>query len=183
MFSHRFHRFTPNFLAEKNSVKSVDSVGDIHALTSVIICEICGSLVNYKRRAVSQGPEHEKINLFLLICSPTDFSFWWDILPQISQIYTELSCWEKFCEICGFCGSFFNYKLRVDSVGDIRALTSVRICEICGSFFNYKPRVKSVGVFSTTNLEWILWGFSTTNFRQTSVTASWEQRYSGAVTI
>ena len=41
----------------------------------------------------------------------------------------------------------FNYKLRVDSVGDIRALTSVRICEICGSFFNYKLRVKSVGEY------------------------------------
>ena len=78
-------------------MKSVDSVGDIHALTSVRICEICGS--------------------------------------------------------------FFNYKLRVDSVGSIHALTSVRICEICGSFFNYKLRVKSVGVFSTTNLEWILWEF------------------------
>ena len=75
IFSHRFHRFTQNFLAEKNSVKSVDSVGDIHALTSVRICEICGSFFNYKLRAVSQGPEHEKINLFLLICSPTDFSF------------------------------------------------------------------------------------------------------------
>ena len=35
IFSHRFHRFTQNFLAEKNSVKSVDSVGDIRALTSV----------------------------------------------------------------------------------------------------------------------------------------------------
>ena len=69
IFSHRFHRFTQNFLAEKNSVKSVDSVGSIHTLTSV------------------------------------------------------------------------------------------RICEICGSFFNYKLRVKSVGVFSTTNLEWILWEF------------------------
>ena len=69
------HRFTQNFLAGKNSVKSVDSVGDIHALTSVRICEICGSFFNCKLRAVSQGPEHEKINLFLLICSPTDFSF------------------------------------------------------------------------------------------------------------
>ena len=103
IFSHRFHRFTQNFLAEKNSVKSVksvgsirtltsvriceicgsffnyklrvDSVGSIRALTSVRICEICGSFFNYKLRAVSQGPEHEKINLFLLICSPTDFSF------------------------------------------------------------------------------------------------------------
>ena len=75
IFSHRFHRFTQNFLAGKNSVKSVDSVGDIHALTSVRICEICGSFFNYKLRAVSQGPEHEKINLFLLIYSPTDFSF------------------------------------------------------------------------------------------------------------
>ena len=28
------------------------------------------------------------------------------ILPQISQIYTEISCWEKFCEICGFCGRY-----------------------------------------------------------------------------
>ena len=81
MFSHRFHRFTQNFLAEKNSVKSVDSVGSI------------------------------------------------------------------------------------------RTLISVRICEICGSFFNCKLRVDSVGVFSTTN------------FRQESVTASWAQRYSGAVTI
>jgi hypothetical protein len=35
IFSHRFHRFTQNFLAEKNSVKSVDSVGDIRTLTSV----------------------------------------------------------------------------------------------------------------------------------------------------
>ena len=43
IFSHRFHRFTQNFLAGKNSVKSVDSVGDIHALTSMRICEICGS--------------------------------------------------------------------------------------------------------------------------------------------
>ena len=74
IFSHRFHRFTQNFLAGKNSVKSVDSVGDIHALTSVRICEICGSFFNCKLRAVSQGPEHEKINLFLLICSPTDFT-------------------------------------------------------------------------------------------------------------
>ena len=47
----------------------------------------------------------------------------------------------------------------------------------------YKLRVKSVGVFSTTNLEWILWGFSTTNFRKASVTTIWAQRYSGAVTI
>ena len=69
------HRFTQNFLAEKNSVKSVDSVGDIRTLTSVRICEICGSFFNCKLRAVSQGLEHEKINLFLLICSPTDFSF------------------------------------------------------------------------------------------------------------
>ena len=99
-------RFTQNFLAGKNSVKSVDSVGDIRALTSVRICEICGSFFNYKLRAVSQGLEHEKINLFLLICSPTDFSFWWEILPQISQIYTELSCWKKICEICGFCGRY-----------------------------------------------------------------------------
>ena len=75
IFSHRFHRSTQNFLAGKNSVKSVDSVGDIRALTSVRICEICGSFFNCKLRAVSQGPEHEKINLFLLICSPTDFSF------------------------------------------------------------------------------------------------------------
>mgnify|MGYP003177339676 CR=1 FL=1 len=75
IFSHRFHRFTQKFLAGKNSVKSVDSVGDIHAITSVRICEICGSFFNYKLRAVSQGPEHEKINLFLLRCSPTDFSF------------------------------------------------------------------------------------------------------------
>ena len=75
IFSHRFHRFTQNFLAGKNSVKSVDSVRDIRALTSVRICEICGSFFNCKLRAVSQGPEHEKINLFLLICSPTDFSF------------------------------------------------------------------------------------------------------------
>ena len=74
IFSHRFHRSTQNFLAGKNSVKSVDSVGDIRALTSVRICEICGSFFNYKLRAVSQGPEHEKINLFLLICSPTDFT-------------------------------------------------------------------------------------------------------------
>ena len=75
IFSHRFHRSTQNFLAGKNSVKSVDSVGDIRTLTSVRICEICGSFFNCKLRAVSQGPEHEKINLFLLICSPTDFSF------------------------------------------------------------------------------------------------------------
>ena len=73
--------------------------------------------------------------------------------------------------ICEICGSFFNYKLRVDSVGSIHALTSVRICEICGSFFNHKLRVDSVGVFSTTN------------FRKASVTTSWAQRYSGAVTI
>ena len=47
--------------------------------------------------------------------------------------------------ICEICGSFFNYKLRVDSVGSIHALTSVRICEICGSFFNYKLRAVSQG--------------------------------------
>ena len=41
IFSHRFHRFIQNFLAGKNSVKSVDSVGDIHALTSVRICFLC----------------------------------------------------------------------------------------------------------------------------------------------
>ena len=81
IFSHRFHRFTQNFLAGKNSVKSVDSVGDIHALTSVRICEICGSFFNYKLRAVSQGPEHEEINLFLLRDSPTE-----------STEHTELSC-------------------------------------------------------------------------------------------
>ena len=51
IFSHRFHRFTQKFLAGKNSVKSVDSVGDIRALTSVRICEICGSFFNYKLRA------------------------------------------------------------------------------------------------------------------------------------
>ena len=50
--------------------------------------------------------------------------------------------------ICEICGSFFNYKLRVDSVGSIHALTSVRICEICGSFFNHKLRVDSVGFFN-----------------------------------
>ena len=120
------------------------------------------------------------------------------ILPQISQIYTELLL-RKLPQISqntqNFLAEIFSHRFTqnflagknsvksVDSVGDIHALTSVRICEICGSFFNYKLRVKSVGVFSTTNLEWILWGFSTTNFRQTSVTTSWAQRYSGAVTI
>ena len=61
MFSHRFHRFTQNFLAEKNSVKSVDSVGDIHALTSVRICEICGSFFNYKLRVDSVGFFNHKL--------------------------------------------------------------------------------------------------------------------------
>ncbi len=55
IFSHRFHRFTQNFLAEKNSVKSVDSVGSIRTLTSVRICEICGSFFNYKLRVKSVG--------------------------------------------------------------------------------------------------------------------------------
>ena len=55
IFSQRFHRFTQNFLAGKNSVKSVDSVGDIRALTSVRICEICGSFFNYKLRVKSVG--------------------------------------------------------------------------------------------------------------------------------
>ena len=70
IFSHRFHRFTQNFLlrklpqisqntqnflAEKNSVKSVDSVGSIRALTSVRICEICGSFFNCKLRVKSVG--------------------------------------------------------------------------------------------------------------------------------
>ena len=56
IFSHRFHRFTQkfllrklpqisqntqNFLAEKNSVQSVDSVGSIRTLTSVRICFLC----------------------------------------------------------------------------------------------------------------------------------------------
>ena len=50
--------------------------------------------------------------------------------------------------ICEICGSFFNYKLRVDSVGSIRTLISVRICEICGSFFSHKLRVDSVGFFN-----------------------------------
>ena len=123
------------------------------------------------------------------------------ILPRISQIYTELLL-RKLPQISqntqNFLAEIFSHRFHrftqnflaeknsvksVDSVGDIHALTSVRICEICGSFFNCKLRVKSVGVFSTTNLEWILWGFSTTNFRKASVTASWAQRYSGAVTI
>ena len=55
IFSHRFHRFTQNFLAGKNSVKSVDSVGSIRTLTSVRICEICGSFFNYKLRVKSVG--------------------------------------------------------------------------------------------------------------------------------
>ena len=55
IFSHRFHRFTQNFLAGKNSVKSVDSVVSIRTLTSVRICEICGSFFNYKLRVKSVG--------------------------------------------------------------------------------------------------------------------------------
>ena len=70
IFSHRFHRFTQNFLlrklpqisqntqnflAEKNSVQSVDSVGSIRTLTSVRICEICGSFFNCKLRVKSVG--------------------------------------------------------------------------------------------------------------------------------
>ena len=90
------------------------------------------------------------------------------ILPQISQIYTELLL-RKLPQISqntqNFLAEIFSHRFTqnflagknsvksVDSVGDIHALTSVRICEICGSFFNYKLRVKSVGVFSTTNLE------------------------------
>ena len=107
-------------------------------------------------------------------------------LPQISQ-NTQNFLAEIFSHrFHRFTQNFLagkNSVKSVDSVGDIHALTSVRICEICGSFFNYKLRVKSVEVFSATNLEWILWGFSTTNFRKASVTASWAQRYSGAVTI
>ena len=98
--------------------------------------------------------------LFLMRYSPTDFT----------DLHRTFLLGKILCK-------------SVKSVGDIHALTSVRICEICGSFFNYKLRVKSVEVFSATNLEWILWGFSTTNFRKASVTASWAQRYSGAVTI
>ena len=61
IFSHRFHRFTQNFLAEKKSVKSVDSVGDIRTLTSVRICEICGSFFNYKLRVDSVGFFNHKL--------------------------------------------------------------------------------------------------------------------------
>ena len=45
---------------------------------------------------VSSAPTQQ--NLY----SPTEFRTHscWDILPQISQIYTELSCWEKFCFLC-----------------------------------------------------------------------------------
>ena len=132
-----------------------------------------------------------------MICSPTDFSFCRDVLPQISQIYTELLL-RKLPQISPtevmvlsrgvhlsqvhqhnkiyilpqnsehILAGIFSHRFHrftqnflagknsvksVDSVGDIRALTSVRICEICGSFFNCKLRVKSVGVFSTANLE------------------------------
>ena len=121
--------------------------------------------------------------------SPTEFRTHscWDILPQISQIYTELLLrklpqisqntqnflaeifshrFHRFTQ--NFLAEIFSHRIHrftqkflagknsvksVDSVGDIRALTSVRICEICGSFFNCKLRVKSVGVFSTANLE------------------------------
>ena len=48
-------RFTQNFLAEKNSEKSVDSVGSIRTLISVRICEICGSFFNHKLRVDSVG--------------------------------------------------------------------------------------------------------------------------------
>ena len=107
-------------------------------------------------------------------------------LPQISQNTQNFLAGIFSHRFHRFTQNFLaekNSVKSVDSVGSIHALTSVRICEICGSFFNYKLRVKSVGVFSTTNLEWILWGFSTTNFRKASVTTSWAQRYSGAVTI
>lgn len=72
---------------------------------------------------------------FLMRDSPTDFRFTQNFLAEKNSVKS------------------------VDSVGDIHALTSVRICEICGSFFNCKLRVKSVEVFSTKNLEWILWEF------------------------
>ena len=104
--------------------------------------------------------------------SPTEFKTHscWDILPQISQIYTEIFAEKtptdftehtelllrKLPQFSQNTQNFLagkNSVKSVDSVGDIRALTSVRICEICGSFFNCKLRVKSVGVFSTANLE------------------------------
>ena len=127
---------------------------------------------------------HRIQNTFLLGYSPTDFTehteiSCWDILPQISQntqnFLAEIFShrFHRFTQnflagknsvksvdsvgdihaltsvrICEICGSFFNYKLRVDSVGSIHALTSVRICEICGSFFNHKLRVDSVGFFN-----------------------------------
>ena len=148
---------------------------------------------------------HRIQNTFLLGYSPTDFTEHTEHSAERFshrfQIYTELLL-RKLPQISqntqNFLAEIFSHRFHrftqnflagknsvksVDSVGSIRTLISVRICEICGSFFNYKLRVKSVGVFSTTNLEWILWGFSTTNFRKASVTASWAQRYSGAVTI
>ena len=72
-------------------------------------------------------------------------------LPQISQIYTELLL-RKLPQISQNTQNFLagkNSVKSVDSVGSIRALTSVRICEICGSFFNCKLRVDSVGDIRT----------------------------------
>ena len=110
IFSHRFHRFTQNFLVGIFSHR-------FH--TQKLWCFQGGALV-------SSAPTQQ--NLY----SPTEFRTHscWDILPQISQIYTELSCWEKFCEICGFCGKY----------------THPNICEseICGSFSTTNFRKASV---------------------------------------
>ena len=95
------------------------------------------------------------------------------ILPRISQIYTELLL-RKLPQISqntqNFLAEIFSHRFHRFTQNFLAGKNSVK-------------SVDSVGVFSTTNLEWILWGFSTTNFRKESVTASWAQRYSGAVTI
>ena len=69
------------------------------------------------------------------VVSPTEFteftevwckkipqiSLCWDVLPQISQIYTELSCWEKFREICGFCGKYTHPNICEDLLSMLKS--------------------------------------------------------------
>ena len=122
VFSHRFHRFTQNFLTEKTPTDFTEhtelSCWDILPQISQIYTE--------------------------LSC--------WDILPQISQNTQNFLAEIFSHRFHRFTQNFLaekNSVKSVDSVGSIRTLISVRICEICGSFFNYKLRVDSVGSIRT----------------------------------
>ena len=155
VFSHRFHRFTQKLgcLQGAHLCNLWELLcccgGRIPPLLSsapnesVLICAICGRLSS---AAGSVNSVQSVGGLLFAEC----------ILPQISQIYTEVRLSSRGCHLCNLWKSLCSCGGRIPPLLSSAPNESVLICVICGRFSSAAGSVNSVQSVGGPLFAWLV---------------------------